>query len=215
MMDLRSPRATTIIGTLALLLIIAVSWMFVVGPEMSRLSAVRTQIQETRNQNDVLRVQVARLAKQSQDLAEVRQAAGALADKFPPTADQPGLFGEVTAAAVDAGIGADGITTLAPNPPVIGDAANGVAAEQPTGGGQLARQAVSISIEGTYAQTLKVLSSLEQMKRAYLISSVSLSGGAEAGYTTTVAGDMFVMAPVTDPGDDTPEPAPSDSAAAS
>lgn len=209
-MDSRSTRSTAIIGAVAVALIVAVSWMFVVGPQTSRLSTVRTQIQETRDQNDVLRVQLARLTMQSKNLADVRQTAQAIADKFPPTADQPGLFGEVTKAAVDAGIGPDGVTTLAPDPPVIGsDPAAGVVAQQPAGTSRLARQAVSISIQGSYSQTTALLENLEQMKRAYLITSVTLSGGAEEGFTTTVAGDMFVMAPVTDPGDPTPTTTPS------
>lgn len=200
-MDLRTPRATMIIGVVALLLIAAVSWTLVIGPKTSQLSAVRTQIQDTRDQNDLLRVQLARLVKQSRDLDTVRQTAGALADKFPPTADQPGLFRQVTAAAVDAGIGADGLTTLAPSPPAVGgDAAEGVPAQPAAGGDQLARQAVSISIEGSYKQTQQLLENLEQMGRAYLITSVSMNGG-EDGFTTTLTGDMFVMPPLIDPDD--------------
>lgn len=202
-MELQTPRATKIIGVVALLLIAAVSWTLVIGPEVSRLSAVRTQIQDTRDQNDLLRAQLARLVKQSKDLDEVRRTADALAAKFPPTADQPGLFEAVTEAAVDAGIGPDGVTTLAPSPPAVGgDATAGAATQQPTDGGrQLARQAVSISIEGTYKQTLQLLDNLEQMPRAYLVTSVSVNGGAEKGFTTTLTGDMFVMPPVTDPDD--------------
>lgn len=200
-MELQTPRATTCIGIVALLLIAAVSWTFVIGPEVSRLSTVRTQIQDTRDQNDVLGVQLARLVKQSRDLEDVRRTAEALAAKFPPTADQPGLFEAVTEAAVDAGIGAGGVTTLAPSPPAVGgDVAAGGPA-QPAGRGQLARQAVSISIEGSYKETLRLLDNLEQMPRAYLVTSVSVTGGAEAGFTTTLTGDMFVMPPVTDPGD--------------
>jgi Tfp pilus assembly protein PilO len=199
-MELKTPRATKIIGSVALVLIAAVSWTFVIGPEMSQLSTVRTQIQDTRDQNDLLRVQLATLVKQSKDLDDVRTAAEALAAKFPPTADQPGLFQSVTEAAVDAGIGPDGVTTLAPSPPVTGGAAaDGAPAQPVTGTGQLASQAVSISIEGSYTQTVRLLANLEQMDRAYLVTSVSLSGGAEDGFTTTLTGNMFVMPPVTDP----------------
>ncbi|MET1038636.1 MAG: hypothetical protein ABW075_10190 [Aeromicrobium sp.] len=211
-MELQTPRATKIIGVIVLLLIAAVSWTMVIGPEVSRLSVVRTQIQDTRDQNDLLTVQLARLVRQSNDLDDVRRTARALAATFPPTADQPGLFETVTEAAVDAGIGADGVTTLAPSPPAVGgDPASGVPAQQAAGGGQLARQAVSISIEGSFEQTLQLLDNLEQMERAYLVTSVSLSGGAEDGFTTTLVGDMFVMPPVTDPGDvDEGSAAPSD-----
>lgn len=208
-MELKTPRATMIIGIVALLVIAAVSWTLVIGPKTSQLSTVRTQIQDTRDQNDLLRIQLARLVKQSGDLDDVRQTAEALADKFPPTADQPGLFQEVTAAAVDAGIGADGVTTLAPSPPTVGEGADAAVPAQPaTGGEQLARQAVSISVEGGYQETQRLLENLEQMGRAYLITSVSLNGGGEDGFTTTLTGDMFVMPPLTDPDDVDPEAAP-------
>ena len=38
------------------------------------------------------------------------------------------------------------------------------------------------------------------MPRAYLINGVTIAGG-DSGYTTSVTGEMFVMPPVTDPGD--------------
>lgn len=195
-MDLQTSRATKIIGIVALLVIAGVSWTVVIGPEMSRLSAVRAQIEETEQKNDVLRAQLARLVKQSEDLADVRKTAKALAAKFPPTADQPGLFADVTEAAVNAGVGPGGVTTLTPSPPTLGGAAAGAA-----GGGLLATQTLSISISGNYKQTLQLLENLEQMPRAYLVKSVSLGGGGADGFTTTLTGDMFVMPPVQDPRD--------------
>jgi Tfp pilus assembly protein PilO len=203
-MNLRTPGATKVVGGLSLLLIAALGWMFVLGPETARLSEVRTEIQSTRDQNDTLRLQLVALHKQQEQLGETRATARALAEKFPPTADQPGLFEAVTAAAVDAGIGAKGVTTLAPTPPVIGgaDPATGVQLEEPAGGAPLARQSVSVSVEGSYDETRRLLENLEQMRRSYLISSVTLAGGGTAGsYTTTVVGDMFVMPPVEDPQD--------------
>jgi Tfp pilus assembly protein PilO len=207
-MNLRTPGATKVVGALSLLVLAALGWTFVLGPETARLSEVRTDIQSTRDQNDTLRLQLAALRKQQEQLGETRRTARALAEKFPPTADQPGLFEAVTAAAVDAGIGANGVTTLAPTPPVIGatDPASGVQLEQPTGGALLARQSVSVSVEGSYDQTRRLLENLEQMARAYLVTSVTLAGGGTPGsYTTTVVGDMFVMPPVTDPDDVVPE----------
>jgi hypothetical protein len=219
-MNLKTPAATKVVGGLLLLLLAALGWMFVVGPETDRLSEVRLEIESTRDQNDTLRVQLAALERQREQLGETRETARALAAKFPPTADQPGLFEAVTAAAVDAGIGPKGVTTLAPTPPVIGgeDPAGGVQLEQPAGGALLARQTVSVAIVGSYDQTVRLLENLEQMQRAYLITSVTLGGdGTTGGYTTTIAGDMFVMPPVADPDeaveaaevpdpDDVPEP---------
>lgn len=203
-MNLSTPGAVKVVGALALVVVGGLGWNFVVGPETTALSDVRLAIESTRDQNDVLALQLVSLQKQAQALGDTRQDALALAERFPPTADQPGLFEEVTAAAVDAGIGAKGVTTLAPTPPVIGgaDPAAGVGVEAPAGGAQLARQTVSVSVQGTYAQTQHLLENLEQMPRAYLVTSVTLGAGAETGsYTTTVTGDMFVMPPVPEPDD--------------
>ena len=200
-MNLRTPGATKIVGALVLLVVAALSWLLVVGPETSSLAEARAQIQSTRDQNQVLAAQLHALEAQRQPLGPTRMVARAMARKCPPTADQPGMFEEVTAAAVDAGIGADGVTTLAPSAPQVGgtDPATGVGAT-PATGGSLASQLVTVSITGGYDQTVELLQNLERMPRAYLIDGVTIAGG-DSGYTTSITGQMFVMPPVTDPGD--------------
>lgn len=200
-MNLRTPGATKIVGALVLVVVAALAWLLVVGPETSSLAEARAEIQSTRDQNQVLATQLHALEAQRQQLGPTRKVARSLARKFPPTADQPGLFEEVTAAAVSAGIGADGVTTLAPSAPQVGgaDPAAGVGAT-PATGGSLASQTVTVSITGGYDQTVQLLHNLEHMPRAYLIDGVTIAGG-DTGYTTSVTGEMFVMPPVTDPGD--------------
>ncbi|GAB2872191.1 hypothetical protein [Nocardioides pacificus] len=201
-MNLRTPAATKVIGALGMLLIAGLGWVFVLGPEVTALSEVRAEVEAAHDQNDVLELQLVSLQRQAARLGDTEFAAESLAVLFPPTAAQPDLFASVTAAAVDAGIGAKGVTTLAPAPPVLGgaDVAATGAADPAAATGDLARQVVTVSVEGTYAQTQQLLENLEQMPRAYLVTSVTLSGGAEtAGYVTTVAGQMFVMPPVPAP----------------
>jgi Tfp pilus assembly protein PilO len=206
-MDLGTPAATRLLGTLSLLVVAALGWTVVVGPETGTLADTRAEIESTRDQNAVLTGQLASLEKQVSQLGETRRTARDLAALFPPTADQPGLFEEVTAAAVDAGIGPEGVKSLAPSPPVLGGASPGAPPADPAApadptGVQLARQTVTVSVSGTYDQTQRLLANLEQMSRAYLVGSVTLAGDATTGaYTTTIEGDMFVMPPVTDPGD--------------
>ncbi len=198
-MDLGTPTATKIVGTLSLVVVAALGWTLVVGPETSELSDRRDAIETTRSQNLQLAADLAELEKQRDELGATRRTAAALAEKFPPTADQPGLFEEVTAAAVEAGIGAEGVTTLTPTPPMIGAAAEpGAPADA---GSMLARQEVSVAVSGSYDQTQRLLENLEQMRRAYLVRTIALTGDPETGaYTTTVTGEMFVMPPVEDPG---------------
>jgi len=201
-MDLNTPNASKVVGGLSLLAIAGLSWVLVLGPETSTLADTRLQVESARQQNQVLTQQLSQLQAQRDKLGEMRQTARKLAEQFPPTADQPGLFREVTDAAVDAGIGPNGVTTLAPTAPVIGSADGAVTADPPAAGsGQLASQTVSVSITGTYEQTRQLLVNLEHMPRAYLITSVTLGGGGDTdSYTTTIAGEMFVMPPIEDPG---------------
>jgi Tfp pilus assembly protein PilO len=203
-MNLRTPGATKIVGALALLLVVALGWLLVVGPKTAALSDTRAQITSVRDQNDTLAIQLISLKRQAQQLDDVRRTARAVALKFPPTADQPGVFKEITAAASDAGIGAHGLTSITPTPPVVGgaDPATGVQLDAPPAG--LARQTVAVAVTGSYDQMQRLLENLEQMPRAYLINSVAVSGDA-GKFTTTISGDMFVMAPVEDPGDLSPE----------
>jgi hypothetical protein len=207
-MDLGTPVATKLLGGAALLAIAGLGWSLVVGPETATLTEVQQQVVDTRDQNDVLGLQLATLRQQEEQLGETRRTALRLAKRFPATADQPGLFEAVTAAAVDAGIGADGVTTLSPTPPQVGgadavDPATGAPAVTPgatPGAGDLARQSVTVTVAGGYDETLRLLENLEHIPRAYLVATVSVSADGERGYSTTVIGDMFVMPPLTDPG---------------
>src|SRR5699024_11374815 len=67
-------------------------------------------------------------------------------------------------------------------------------ATAPAGAGApLARQTVTVSVTGTYDQTQGLLENLEHMARAYLLTTVSVTGDPLTGvYTTSITGDMFV-----------------------
>jgi Tfp pilus assembly protein PilO len=199
--NVTTPAGTKLVGALALLLVVGLGWLLVLGPRVDELSETREQVQTMQDQNDTLSLELVRLRRQADDLGATRKAARRLARQIPPTADQPGLFAEVTEAAVRAGIGSDGVTALSPTAPTLGgpDPATGAvsaSADAPTN--LLARQEVSVSVEGTYAQTVDLMKNLERMDRAYLVTAANLTG--EAGrYTTTVVGSMFVMQPVPEP----------------
>jgi Tfp pilus assembly protein PilO len=212
-MDLSTPAATKVAGVVGLLAVAALGWNFAVSPETGRLNDARAEVTSIQDQNALLTTQLAGLQKQQAELGTTRRLAHQLARRFPATADQPGLFEMVTAAAIDSGIGAKGVTTLTPTPPIVASAdgttpgsATATPAAPTTSGaagtsagtpapGQLAQQTVTVAVTGSYDQTQQLLVNLEHMKRAYLIDSVSLAGDAGV-YTTTITGQMFVMPPV-------------------
>lgn len=197
-MNLGTPNAAKVIGAASLVLVAAGGWLGVLGPSSSELAAVQEKTVSAASQNQLLETQLVQLQDQAVSLAATRRTARELAVKFPPTADQPGLFRQVTTAASDAGILPKDVTDLSPTAPTFGTAEGAAAEVQPTEGGSdgLARQTVTVTVEATYGGTQKLLARLEQGPRAFLVTAVSVATGATPDrFTSTVTGDMFVMPP--------------------
>ena len=201
-MNLRSVVAAKILGGVALLAITAGGWLLVMSPKSSELADVRTQIEATREQNETLRQQLVKLEAQRKQLPATRATARALAVLFPPTADQPTLFKAVTAAAAQAGILADDVTELSAEAPVAGTSGGSDKAQLPgeSTDSDLAGQTVTITVQGDYDEIQRLAENLEDLPRAYLVSSLTLAVGTQAGtYTATITGQMFVMPAAPDP----------------
>lgn len=194
-MRLRSPGGTKVVGALALLVVAALGWLLVVGPKTAALTEVRTQTVDAVAQTEGLRQQLVVLREQQEQLPRIRSASAGLTTKFPATADQPGLFEAVSAAVSDAGIPVKNLTALTPSPPVIGSGDETAGVPLPTEGAvaTLATQSVTVSVNSTYDQTRMLLANLEQMPRAYLVTSLTVTAAEGAGFSTTIIGDMFVM----------------------
>jgi Tfp pilus assembly protein PilO len=203
-MNWQSVGTTKVLGAVGLVLVAAAGWLVVLQPQTTELSGIRTQIDSTRSQNETSRVQVRKLEEQAKKLAGTRATAQELAARFPATADQPGLFRAVTAAALQAGIPARQVTELTPQAPVAGASAGAqLPGTQPSGStpkGELASQTVAITVEGNYDQLQRLLENLEDTPRSYLISSVVLGAGATPGaFTAAITGLMFMMPAAVDP----------------
>ena len=207
-MKLRSPGGTKVAGALALLMVVTLGWLLVVGPQTAALTEVRTQTADAVAKTEQLQQQLALLKKQQERLPHIRSASAALSAKFPATADQPGLFEAVSAAVSDAGIPAENLTALTPTPPVIGSGDETAGVPLPTEGavGTLATQTVTVSVDSTYDQARMLLANLEQMPRAYLVTSLTVTAVEGAEFSTTITGDMFVMPVAEDPDVDASAP---------
>ena len=200
-MNLQSTAATKLVGGASLLLVSAVGWLGLLGPSTSTLADMQEQTAAASAQNQVLQTQLLLLQEQAVSLAATRRTAGALSARFPPTADQPGLFTAVTTAASDAGILPRNVKAVTPSPPTVASTGtSGDGEEAPSGGSDgLARQTLTVTVEATYDATRQLLARLEQMPRAFLVASVAVAAGTSpTTYTSTVTGDMFVMPPTGD-----------------
>jgi hypothetical protein len=200
-MNLESTAATKLVGGASLLLVSAVGWLGLLGPSTSTLADMQEQTASASAQNQVLQTQLLLLQEQAVRLAATRRTAGALSARFPPTADQPGLFTAVTTAASDAGILPRNVKAVTPSPPTVASTGTSGDGEEAPGEGSdgLARQTLTVTVEATYDATRELLARLEQMPRAFLVASVAVAAGTSpTTYSSTVTGDMFVMPPTGD-----------------
>lgn len=211
-MKLQSVSATLFLGTLALLATAALGWFLLLGPQWGRIGETDAERTVVQDQAARMSSQLTALRRLADELPEIDEEARALERVFPPTADQPGFFEAVTDAAAAAGIAADDLTTVSPGIPVLPpappppppaddeamDDEDVVSAPVAAAPPQLAVQSVSITVSGSYEQLSALLANLEDMDRALLISSASLSAN-EQDLSLSVIGTTYVAAPLTGP----------------
>lgn len=205
-----SARATRLVGGLALGLIAALTWFLLIGPVVGDIGAVGTQRDDAVDRNDTMGLTLDQLQARADDLGATHRAADELSTIFPPTADQPGFFSEVTAAARRAGIPASAITVLSPSAPAIlvdGQLAPAEAAPAPPDApdapgpatvGTVAVQSVSMDVQAPRDRLQDLLARLEEMDRAFLVTSAIVSDDGDA-VMLSLTGSTFVTPPATEP----------------
>jgi Tfp pilus assembly protein PilO len=214
--NLRTASATALLGGLALLLVGALSWVLLLGPATAHVSEQREAAEAAADRSALLSLQLTRLQAKAADLGDTEEAEQRLASLFPPTADQPGFFEQVGKAAAAAGYSPADVTSLSPSaptplvPPVPETApvepAEGTepgaeaATAAPAAAPDLAVQTVTMTMTGSYDEARRLLAGLEDLDRAYLLRSVSLSGEAgSSSLTLSISGVTYVAPPVPRP----------------
>ncbi|WP_141015609.1 hypothetical protein [Nocardioides sambongensis] len=207
-MNLRSINGTLVLGFGALIVLLLAGWLLLISPVLGDTSEAHDEVSAAQDRNRLMTSQVNGLKQQQDQLPRYQAIADEMAALFPPTADQPGFFAAVNAAAQDAGIGSDQLTVLSPSAPVLlgpdGQplAADAVTAEGETGetgetaAGEIAEQTVSVTAEGTFDQIQSLLANLEQLDRSFVVSTLGVDDGATGGQTVTLTGRTFVAAPL-------------------
>lgn len=205
-MTFNKVKQTYLIGGAIILVLVLVSWFFLVSPRMAQADEIGVQRAQVADVNAKAQVEIAKLTTMKAGLGNERKRAAALAVKFPPTADQPVLFRQIVAAAVKAGIPEKNVTSLGPAAPVLGGATDGAklpAAGTKTtgaaGAANLATMAVSFNAKGTYPQMIKMLTNLQDLPRSFLITQVNLSSPPKGESTLEVQGNMYMYKAIPDP----------------
>ena len=212
-------KETYLIGGSAIVVLVLLSWFFLVSPRMAQAGVIDEQRVSVETLNAKSVSQIAALTKLKDGLVQERQVAAALAVKFPPTADQPVLFPQIVAAARKAGIPEANITSLGPAAPILGAPSGGAklpaAAAVPAPGEagkpasatgtaanaatDMATMAVSFTAAGSFKQMVATLKNLEDLPRSFLITQVNLSTADKGKFTIAVQGNMYIHRAVPDP----------------
>lgn len=214
-------RKTGLIGTGVLAGLLVASWMFVLSPRSEAVAAANEKVEVAAAANDALRNTIETRRAQQAKLPELRKVEKALAGRFPPSAEQAKMFKMVTAAGGQAGLAPSAISNLTVNPPVSGTAGVATSARLPGVSGpvgEIASQQVSLDVAGSEAQIRKLVANLEQLPRAFQVTTVSFSNAlateeVPATTTASITGEMFVMPELADPTANAPAKAPAKTSA--
>jgi Tfp pilus assembly protein PilO len=203
---------TWVISTVFLsVLLLVAAWLLAVQPVMARAAEDTVQAQQSRDQNALLELEIAKLTEQQTHLPEYQAQLAALRLQIPSGTDPAGISRELPALAAAAGL-----TILAVQPsvpesfvppaapavntdsataePVEGtdDAAAAAASEVVPGFYQVP---VTITSLGTYEASVAFLRGVqESASRLYLVSAINATTqdaeGASAGRPATAKGDI-------------------------
>lgn len=181
-------RTTTLVGVLALLLLGAVLWLFVLAPRLAEASEIDAQAQLVASQNTTLQARYNQTLDQARNAPQSAAEAVALFETMPREADLPRILQLIPQAAEDAGIPADSLTSLTTGlPQPANDGAQGGAANV-----ALATISLQISAQGDRESLLAFVDNLRTLDRAVLVKSANYATTADAD-TVSVGADMFIL----------------------
>jgi Tfp pilus assembly protein PilO len=159
-------------GVLAVLMIV-----LLVLPKMSEVSKAREELQAAQDEEITLQSQLRSLQDAQAQAEQTQKEIQALEAKVPPTADLPGLFRLLQAAADRAGVD---FFQFSPGTPTADPS------------GTFSTIPGQIVVTGNYFMLQEFLYRLESLPRAAKVTSVSIapSGGGETGGTTLATNQL-------------------------
>jgi Tfp pilus assembly protein PilO len=158
-------------GVLAVLMIV-----LLVLPKMSEVSKAREELQAAQDEEITLQSQLRSLQDAQAQAEQTQKEIQALEAKVPPTADLPGLFRLLQAAADRAGVD---FFQFSPGTPTADPS------------GTFSAITGQIVVTGNYFMLQEFLYRLESLPRAAKVTSVSIApGGGETGGTTLATNQL-------------------------
>jgi hypothetical protein len=220
-------RSIVVFGSLGLVLLVALTWVLVLSSRMAVAGDLNLQRESLEQSNVSTAQRIAELEQKKEGIGATKAEAEVLTNRFPATAAQSELFALVRQAADAAGLKEGSVTDLSAGVPVLGGsmdgsvtladpaaaagdpaAASDPAAETVPAGAPVTTPAPPVSQLGTMSLDMTVtanptqitafLEALENMDRAYLVTSVTLGGDSEKS-SASITGNMYLLPSLVDP----------------
>lgn len=163
-------RTGLILGVLAVLLVTALWWFFVISPTNTKIADSQDQLQSAEDNEVLLLTQLSRLKKIQENELTYRSAIGALDAAIPPTPQMPALIDSLTELANDSSVEWES-----------GTYGNPVAVE----GEDYFEIPVNLIVQGQFFEVLGYLYGIADLERIVRIDAVSL--------TPTIDDDGFTV----------------------
>lgn len=188
-------RQTLLLSGLALVLVVALWWMFLYSPAREDLAALESDIVAAEDQALTLRTRITQLEGVRAAAPETEALIAQLSSIVPADPALAGAIRQIEAAAEDAGTRVGSLSVSRPAAVTDGAALHGMG--------------VSMTITGSYFQIVDFLRRLEDptvTARGVRFSTLSLATGTYPELTAAVTGSLFaVLDPVPEAGVE-PEP---------
>jgi Tfp pilus assembly protein PilO len=196
-----------ILGAAALSVLLAVaSWFLLISPERSKAADYKAQRVTQQQQNDQLRLDLAKLKAEKSDLPAKQAELAVIKRQLPNSPALPTLIRSLNSIAAESGAG---LTSVAPSTPV--SAATSAAAAGGAAAGVVPANLVAIPltivVDGTYAQSELFLQKLQtKVTRGLLVQNIQIAVQSSKSLSndtpptpvgnllrTTIQGQVFVL----------------------
>jgi Tfp pilus assembly protein PilO len=154
-------RLWAIGGALAAVVLLAVGWFLLIGPQNSRTNELNNQTVEAQDRAAGLRTKLIELRRQNEDLPKYRQELTLARAALPKTPSLTDFLRQLQAAGDDAGVSVTGVAVSSPS-----KAASGSIQAYP----------INLTVDGGFDNVRDFINQLQRVQpRAVLIGTVSLS----------------------------------------
>lgn len=179
----QSLKVWTAGGAVGALGLAVLGWVALVGPQLSHVSATKSQTQDAQLQNLMLMSKVSRLRAENEKLASLTAQLSEIRTELPADSGMPNYIRQVLAQAATAGVTVTSLTAGAPSAVVSATATAVAPGGDPTG--HLFQIPISLASTGSLANQRKLMRAVQTIgPRRALVSTVQFSpvtaGGSDS-----------------------------------